>query len=221
MYGSNIFQLKKSVKYILIIAANFIILASLLYVWTDKLEIAINPEKRIFEFLKIIAITIIIAICLVILTYIFRMKNIDNRKLKVILAISVCILISSFLYIDYTVRVFNNFIVNRRIRNEIANKIKPSTGLAYGINVTNLSREEYFICEDALHLPSIPIEASSINCIYEYDGLLPDYFLSISYNLPLNIQIDTFHISKNDFTKSQTCEINNNCKKITYTEDLR
>lgn len=196
-------MIKKSLKYLIISAVNVIILAVFLALWTDKLELTFNDWVRPREFLKIIGFSIISLIGMRILVSYLRHRNITTTSLKLKIAALLTFLISSYLYIDYSTKVISNVIVNRQFRNQIADKIKPSNRLN-GTKGENLTIKEYQEITKMYWFPKLPAEASNIKYAYEYDGFLPDYLFTLTYDLPAQMKVDTINYKKGDFSKYQS-----------------
>ena len=211
-------MLKKSLKYIIIVAVNLILLTILLALWTDKLELTFNEWVRPREFLKIMAFNFLSLIAMRILITFYRRRNITTTRLKIKMASLLTFLISSYLYIDYSTKVIGNEIVNRQFRKQIADKIQPSNRLANGTKAENLTIKEYEQITKMYWFPKLPSEASNIQYDYGYDGLLPDYSFTLKYDLPLQIKVDTINYEKGDFLKYQSFEIFDNKKRVTYGE---
>jgi len=214
-------MLKKSFKYLTIATVNLIVLTALLAFWTDKLDRTFNDFVRPLEFLKILGFTTLSLISMRILIFYFRKKNIEATRTKLKSAIVLTLLISSYLYVDYSVKFVKNVILNRQFRNEITDKIKPANGLANGTTAENLTIKEYQEIAGMNWFPKLPIEATNIMCNYQYDGFLPDYSFSLTYDLPKEMKVDTINYESGDFTKYQTFELINNKKRVTYNESNR
>ena len=122
------------------------------------------------------------------------------------------------MYVDYSIKFAKNVIVNRQFRNEIADKIKPANGLANGTTAENLTIKEYQEIAGMNWFPKLPIEATNIMYNYQYDGFLPDYSFSLTYDLPKEMKVDTINYESGDFTKYQTFELIDNKKRVTYNE---
>lgn len=211
-------MLKKSLKYLTIASVNLILLTILLALWTDKLELIFNDQVRPMEFLKIIGFSIASIIAMRILVRYFRYRNITTTSLKIKIAALLTFLISSYLYIDYSTKVIDHVIVNRQFRNQLADKIKPSGILANGTKAENLTIKEYQQITKMYGFPKLPVEAFNINYSYGYDGFLPDYLFTMTYDLPTRMTVDEIDYRKGDFTKYQSFETINNIKRVTYSE---
>jgi hypothetical protein len=211
-------MLKKSFKYLIIATVNLTVLTVLLTFWTDELELTINTLVRPIEFFKILSFTAISLIGMRILVFYFRKKNIQATRTKLKSAILLTILISSYLYVEYSVKFAKNIIVNRQFRNEIAYKIKPANGLANGTTALNLTIKEYQEIAKMNWFPKLPIKATNIMYNYQYDGFLPDYSFTLMYDLPEEIEVDIINYESGDFSKYQTFEIVDNKKRVTYNE---
>ncbi len=66
--------------------------------------------------------------------------------------------------------------------------------------------------------PKLPDEAFNINYTYGYDGFLPDYLFTLTYDLPAQIKVDTINIKKGDFSKYQSFVTVDNIKRVRYSE---
>lgn len=209
---------KKSLKYLIVATVNLILLTVLLALWTDNLELTFNEWVRPREFLKVIGFSLVSLIAMRILISFFRTKNITTTRVKIKVAALLTFLISSYLYIDYSTKVISNVIINREFRNQIDNKIKPSHVLANGTKGENLTIKEYQQITKMYWLPKLPEEASNIQYSYSYDGFLPDYLFTVTYDLPIQMKVDTINYQKEDFSKYQTFEIVDNKKRVRYSE---
>ena len=214
-------MIKNSLKYLTIVAVNLITLTLLLALWTDKLERTINDFVRPIEFLKILGFTALSLIGIRLLVAYFRKKNIYSVKSKIKIAVILTFLISSYLYIGYTWKVFNNRILNGQFRTQISNKIKPSNQLACGTMADSLTVSEYQQISKMNWFPELPKEARNINYLYGYDGFLPDYIFTLTYDLPLEVKVDTMIYTKGDFNSYRTFKIINGLKRVTYSEGER
>jgi hypothetical protein len=211
-------MLKKSLKYLIVVTANLIILTVLLALWTDKLELTFNDWVRPREFLKIVGFSLASLIAIRILVSFFRHKNIIATSLKIKIAALLTFLISSYLYIDYSTKVISNVFVNRQFRSQIADKIKPLKQLANGTKADSLTIKEYQQIGEMYWFPKLPIEASNICYNYSYDGFLPDYLFTLTYDLPIQQSVDKINYKKGDFSKSQSFIIVDDKKRVTYSE---
>jgi len=196
-------------------------LTVLLAFWTDRLELIFNDFVRPLEFLKILGFTMLSLIGMRILVFYFRKKNLQATRTKLKSAVFLTLLISSYLYVDYSIKFVKNVIVNRQFRNEIADKIKPATGLTNGTTAENLTIKEYQEIANMKCFPKLPIEATNIMYNYQYDDFLPDYSFSLTYDLPKEMKVDTINYKSGDFSKYQTFEIVDNKKRVTYNEGER
>ena len=211
---------KKSLKYLTIAFVNILLLTAFLFFWTDELEMTFNYGVLVWEQLKIIGFGILSLIAMRFLVSYFRNKKIVDTGLKIKVALLLTFLVSSYLYVDYSSKIIKNVIVNGRLRKQIANKIKPSDKMS-GSKGENLTSLEYQTITEIYWFPKLPIEASNISYVYEYDGFLPDYLFELTYDLPKHLTVDTFNVEREQFSRYQSCIIKDNTKKVTYTEILR
>lgn len=211
-------MIKKFLKYLIVAFINAAILTMLLILWTDRLELIFHDRVRTWEFLKILGFTIVSLLSMRILVNYFRKRYIVQTNSKIKIAVLLTLLISSYLYIDYTTKVFNNVILNGQFRNQIADKIKPSNRLANGTKAESLSIKEYRQITNIYWFPTLPDEASNISYNYGYDDFLPDYTFTLTYDLPARIMVDTMEIKKGSFSRSQTFVTIDKIKRVTYSE---
>jgi hypothetical protein len=211
-------MIKKSLKYLTVAFINVIVLTVLLAFWTDRLELTFNDLVRPREFLKIVGFTMVSLISMRILVSYFRQRNITVTNSKIKIAALLTFLISSYLYIDYTTKLINNVMLNGQFRNQIADKIKHSNVLANGTKAESLTIKEYQQITKLYWFPKLPSEASNISYTYGYDGFLPDYLFTVTYDLPAQIMVDTMNIKKGDFSKYQSFVTIDNIKRVTYSE---
>ena len=127
-------------------------------------------------------------------------------------------LVSSYLYVDYSSKVMHNLILNRQFRSGIAVKIKPTRGLAFGTTADSLTIKEYQEITEMNWFPKVPNEALNIGYDYSYDGFLPDYVFTLIYYIPKEMKVDTIDFESGDFSRTQTFEIINNYKRVSYCE---
>lgn len=116
-------------------------------------------------------------------------------------------------------KIYTNRIVNSELRDGIIEKVKPvEFGLAYGNQAESLTRKEYTEITKTNWFPRIPKEAENISYSYSYDGFLPDYSFSLSYDLPIEMTIDTVVYENGTFSKNRNFKIMDNRKRVTYSE---
>ena len=210
--------IKKSIKYLIIAFVNLMVLTLLLLFWTDFIELTFNSWVRPIEFLKILGFTGASLIGMRLLVAYFRKQHIDAPIRKIKIASLLTLLISAYLYIDYVPKVIKNRIKNGPTRRTCAEKIKPANNLAHGTKATNLSLEEYREISKTNWFPALPDEASNIDYIHEFNGFLPDYHFSLSYDLPPGIAVEIIHEQRDRFSRDQHFEMISGKKRVTYSE---
>jgi len=212
-------MLKKSLKYIAVVLVNFIVLSILLTLWTDKFELFFNDWVRVFEFLKLIGLSIFGLIVLRFAVSVFRSLKIKSRKRKIGISIGLILVISSYFYVDYGTKIYYNRFVNSTLRNSVTKKVKPvEYGLSYGNQGERLTGKEYEEITKLKWFPKLSKHAENISYSYNYDGFLPDYDFSLSYDLPKEMAVDTMHYEDDTFSKSRTFEVIGDKKRVTYYE---
>ena len=207
-----------TLKYLIIVGINLIVLSILLAIWTDKLELIFNDLVRPVEFLKIIGFTIVALIGIRILLYYFKKKNSHSTSTRIKTAILLTFMVSSYLYVDYSIRIVNTKIIHREFRNNLADKIQVYTEYPNGMRAENLTIQEYDLITEMNWFPKLPQEANNILFNYMYDNFLPDYSFILEYDLPIEIEVDTFHRNEGDFSTSNSFVIMGTKKRVTYNE---
>lgn len=210
-------MIKRSLKYLVIVAVNLFILTGMLFLWTDKLAITYNYFLRPIESLKIISFSLASLIGMRFLVSFFRKKQITSIVTKIKVASLLTFLVSSYLYVGYSSKIIRNKIINGKFRSLVGGKIETTAKLN-GTKADNLTLEEYKAIVKTTSFPQIPNEAQNIGYSYEYDGFLPDYFFSLTYELPIEIEVDTMNYQIPHFLKYQTFEIAGDKKKVIYNE---
>lgn len=183
-------MIKKSIKYLIIVLINLIILTGLLAYWTDFIELTFNDSIRPIEFFKIIGLTLLSLIGIRIAIGFFRKKNTPIKR-RIQISTLITMVISSSLYFNYSKKIYENRIQKGELRKELALKIEPANYLAYGTKANNLTYSQYQEITRVKWFPKLQKNADSISYCYTYDGFLPDYIFNISYSLPINIEIDS------------------------------
>ena len=209
-------MIQKSIKYLIIVGINLMILTGLLAFWTDFIELSFNSWVRPIEFLKIIGITLLSLIVIRIAIGVFEKRKINSVKKRLWISTIITFLISSYLYLNYSQKIYENRIVNNKLRNELSLKIKPVNDLTYGTKADNLTLNEYQEITKIKWFPKLQQNAKNISYYYSYDVFLPDYSFNVSYNLPIDIKVDTTNFKYGQI-KIDTIK---NEKRIKYSEYL-
>ena len=98
-------------------------------------------------------------------------------------------------------------------------KVSPiENGLGFGTKASNLSIKEYSEITKVNWFKKIPNNAENIEYRYSYEGFLPDYSFSISYDLPKESQVDTLNFVDGSFSKKQSFKVVGNKVRVTYYE---
>ena len=189
-----------------------------MYFGIDKFDDEFNGGSFYLESLKLIGLSIIGIISLRIAILIFRKRNIKSTLKRFGISILIILCISGYFYFTYGKKIYHNQFLNKDLRNSIVNKIIPYEGSWFGNKAENLTEREYIEITKVKWFPELPKGAQNISYDYEYEGFLPDYSFSISYDLPLNSKVETMDYENETFSKSRTFEIIENKKRVTYSE---
>ena len=91
--------------------------------------------------------------------------------------------------------------------------------MTFGYKADSLTFDEYKEITKINWFPETPEKSEKISFYYTHDGFLPDYSFYLSYDLPIDIKIDTINYVNGDFTKRRTFEIIGNIKRVVYSEN--
>ena len=210
---------KKSLKYLIVVTVNLVLLTIMLAIWTDKFEVEFNDVVRPIEFLKLIGISILGLIILASSVSFFRKYKINSVMKRIKISVILMLLFSLYFYVDYSIKIYTNRVSNGELRNEIMEKVSPiENGLGFGTKASNLSIKEYSEITKVNWFKKIPNNAENIDYRYSYEGFLPDYSFSISYDLPKESQVDTLNFVDGSFSKKQSFKVVGNKVRVTYYE---
>ena len=206
-------------KYLIIVFVNLILLTILLTIWTDKLELQFNDSVRPIEFLKLIGITILGIAILGNVVSAFRKLKIKSVKRKIRISTILILLISSYFYVDYSMKIYTNRFINGELRNGIMKKISPvKNGLGMGTRGENLTEKEYSEITKINWFQKTPKNAENISFEYDYESFLSDYSFSLKYYLPKETNVKTLDYVNDTFSKKQNFEIIGNRIRVSYHE---
>lgn len=212
-------MLRKSIKYVLIILVNLILLTIMLAIWTDDFELEFNILVRPIEFLKLIGISIIGLISLTTSILIFRKFKINRVKTRINISVILILILSSYFYVDYSNKIYNNRISKGEFRNEIMKKIEPiNNNLGRGTKAEKLTQAEYSEITKLYWFKNVPRNAENIEYFYVNDEFLPDYSFSLSYDVPKESMVDTLNHVNGAYSEYQSFKILGNKKRVTYYE---
>lgn len=211
----------KSTKYLIILLANGVILTLLLALWTDPLQLRFDDFVRPLEFLKILGFSTLSLVIVWLYSRALRKKGIAGLRTKIRGAIILTLLTSSYLYVVYTQRVISNVLINGAIRAQIAGKIKQGGNLANGSHAKGLTGIEYQLVARLAGFPSLPPTADNIGYSYGYDGFLPDYSLTLTYDVPPGTPIREYNKNIGRYSTYQSATPVGSIRRVTYTESLQ
>jgi len=213
--------LTRSIKYLTIVLANGVILTLLLALWTDALQLRFDDFVRPLEFLKILGFSTLSLVIVWLYSRALRKKGIVGLRTKLSGAIILTLLTSSYLYVGYTQRVISNVLINGSFRAQIATKIKPGGNLANGSHAKGLTGIEYQLVARLAGFPSLPPTADNIGYSFGYDGFLPDYSLTLTYDVPPGTPIREYNKTNGRYSTYQSATLINTVKRVSYSESLQ
>lgn len=208
----------KSLKYILIALLNAILLFYLLNKCYDALSYRF--DSHLDDLFKISVVIIVSLIGMRILVAYFRRKKIESVRTKIIASIVLTLLVSAFLYVNFSYHLVHNKLLNRTFRSALNRKLKPVMEGPYGeltkINCV-LNSKEYQEISNSGVLPKLPIEATNIKLAYEHFSFLGDFSLHVIYDVPLNVEVKTIEKEGVDWSENQSFETVGNIKRVSYS----
>jgi hypothetical protein len=212
-------SIKKSFKYFLIVFINMLVLDYLFVKSTDELDYSFGFFLMYeLELLKIIGLTIVALALIYVMVRIMNRMSITNLKIqKIISAILLTLFVSSYLYIDYTVKLYSRS--NDNTRASLNRKIKPDSEI-YGAGSTTIAEaltlEEYWLLVKIAGFPKVPDMAENISFSYWREDILPDHLFRLTYEIPVTVEIEEFEINERQFSEIQKVQILEGKKIVTY-----
>lgn len=141
----------------------------------------------------------------------------DLLRKKVKYSILLTLIISAYFYVSYSMKVYDRLFDERRA-NVIA-KIEPAHMLAYGTKADSLTYQEYtLLMEVTGWFPELPPSSTNISYLYVYDGFLPDYTFRLTYEVPMEEEVELIHHNSESFDQNRSFEIVDGRKVVTYEE---
>ncbi len=215
-------KMKKAFKYIPIIFVNFSILLLLSKLWIDPFEQALNNNTLFNEVAKIIGFSVLSLIGLLILSRIMRKRQVQLFNRKLIYSIVLTLLICSYLYTDYTIKIINNCLINNNTRSELLRKtVINNINATTFIFAQNLTELEYNQFARTLDIPKLNRSAYNIDLNYnDTRSLMHEFSTQIKYDLPKDIGVKEFNYQsdKSDYQKNQTVEQIGNIQKVAFVK---
>ncbi len=169
----------------------------------------------------------------------FFFRNYDGQfkvlknKLKndAFLIMVIVLLCTGYKHFEYLSKFVDHQIINRSTylgvcekKNRYINfQMLESTDTTYsktGSRAEHLTYKEYQMIDRSAGFFNLPKEAYDISYSYWFEGFLPDYRLSVSYNVPLGFSVETFSRMKEQFTASKSIDRLENELRVKHYEEL-
>lgn len=211
-------MIRKSLKYILLIFINAMILTGLLFLWTDKYELVFNSSIRQWQLIQLLGLGFIALLGIKLLIYFFDKKKVFNKQKRIRYASILILVLYSYHYVFYSYKIIDVRLINSSIRKEIKQKIIKSEHETNVVVCKDLKYHEYKYIEKNNGYPVLPLKADSISIDYWYEGFLPDYHFNLTYYVPKGVDIDTFSINKPLFSSGRRYEEKNGKLFVSYFE---
>ncbi len=206
----------RSLKYLLIVFANLIILSVLIVLWADPLQIRISQWQVAKGVLYILTVTFLSMIGIRILVAIFRRRHIEIRK-RIRISVIFTLLISSWLYFGYSIKAINNRIIYRNARSLALLKIRENNiPGSSGFYAQNLTWDEYQQIAKIKGFKKVPKDASDIHISYTISGMQGDYQFDLEYHLPVGSKVDEIEYIVGDIIERQIMEETPEKVKVIY-----
>lgn len=200
---------------------NITLLIFLAFLRVDKLAGKIETSVALIEGFRIVIVAITSGLGIVLFAAFVRWRSggIEPGLKPTVLTV---LLLSSWLYADYFYGITYN-LVNYNRRTEIAQKVtETENGYIKGHNGSHLSRAEYLEIQKMSGFPGMRERATDISYEYSWcDDFGGDNHLSISYNLPVSMKVQTFSFwipGYNDGSRKVVKK--GNLQRVTFTRGL-
>lgn len=209
--------LDKSLKYLLIAGANAILLTTSLALWTDKIEVTLNPFVRLSEGIKITGISLLALSGMRILVSVLNKKapaNLAKKKLRA--ATLFTFIVSSYFYYTYVTNTYQSRF--DEARQTLGEKIDQSPYSLLAHSANSLTYAEYGFVQRRTGFPIVSKSATNIAYNYRYDLILPDYLFELSYEVPADVEIEEIDFEDGTFSRQQSFEKIGDRKLVQYSE---
>ncbi len=209
---------RKSLKYITIAGVNSFFLILLYGASQDELTAALDSYGALGALFTVTVIFFLSLIGMrVLVGWINKKGQHDLLRKKVKYSILLTLIISAYFYVSYSAKVYKCLFDERRA--SVIAKIEPAYMLAYGTKADSLTYQEYtLLMEVTGWFPELPSSSTNISYFYTYDGFLPDYTFRLTYEVPLEEEIELIHNDNGSFDQSRSFEIVDGRKVVTYSE---
>ena len=198
--------MKRSFKYLLIALVNLLVLIVMLALWADALLLTFNSVTVLWELLRILGFTLLALIGMSLLVFTLRRRGAVPVRQRIKRAVLLTLILCSWLYVDYSVKLINNRVVNRTVRADLVSKVAtfpfPRTLFA-----ENLTPKEYRQIRTVVEFPELPPEASNIRISYSISGLQGDYNMEVHYDLPPDTPVDQLEHREGDLVTRRSHEV--------------
>jgi hypothetical protein len=180
------------------------------------LTLSVDFTARAVGVLTILLFTLGSAISIWLFEYFCRKIGILNFRTKWIGLVVLTFLIYLYLYLDYSSKIIHNRITHAELRSEIFFKIEHPKTMALGFKADSLTYLEYSEITSSKWLLEVPRESSNISISFSYDGFLPDFQYDLSYDIPLNVEVETFEENYAESFRNQSVEKFENKQRIIF-----
>ena len=202
-----------------ILLGNVLLLILFVFAWADSFERLFHDGVIWVEALKIGFCSMVVCLGLFILLIILNGKSIDLRKTYKY-SIILTFVFSSYLYITYSVKIYQNRIHYAAIRASALSKAEKPANWYIGSRGKGFSNEEYQeITRVRLFapFPKLPVYATNISyAFHKVELLLPDFGFELTYDVPKENEVKLIKYESEGFAKHLTFEIIGDLKRVKY-----
>ena len=211
-------MIRKSLKYLLIVGINALVLLALSALSIDELDLKISPNIQQGYIFNVTLYSLIILVLLRVAVAVFKKMNLSATK-RFHFTILLAIFFSSTLYFEFGYKFITSKITQTELRENLINKVESNGHSMPRLHgAKNLTSSEFNAIARAAGFQEIPSEAYEIFYSYYADGFLPDYAFVLNYSVPKNIEIEPYNIKEGSYYNEQRVSIEGDKKIVSHNE---
>lgn len=211
-------HIKKSLKYIAIASINLVLIWCLTWLTLDDLHDHFTSGYFSFSYLPdafLFAVTLLVMKFLSI--WINNKRPNWLTKRKILYASAWTILISAYVYFGLLSTLVQHHIIQDR--DWVETKFQGGSEHFFnGGSGAGLAYSEYQVLVEEYSFRSIPAEARNISFSYWYEGFLPDFSISLTYDLPADYDVKPLDVEEDQYERSRVWSIEDGVLRVRENE---
>jgi len=208
--------IKQYWKYPLIVIINAFILFTISVFLVDKVEFGIDEISLPFTVCKIVGVSLLSLTGILIAIFLISKGYIKKEpKRKILLSIIFTFVLSSSLYFENIKTIYSSLIGEGEYQLSTFSIKTRVPNILLGQNFKVCEYNFYRITQG---FPEISKNASNISFRFTYEFLIPDYGLTVKYEIPKNELVEEIFIEEDRFLMTQKFTIIGDKKVVEFSE---